>query len=93
MAARVTIRPNVREQLRAAILDEAELVTALKGQRPEPIPGQPDHYRCRCSLAMRRPLDPETAELRSIEVSLRRDGEDWEIVEIEGLEVEGLEQG
>ncbi len=89
--ANITIDDPVRETLRRVLVEEHDLIDSVRRQRPEPIPGEKGRYRCSCLVAMRRPLDPETAEMRRVEVSIRPEGENWAIYAVSGLEgIEGV---
>lgn len=89
--AKITIDDEVRRTLRRVLVEEHDLLDSVRRQRPSPIPGEEGRYRCTCLVAMRRPLDPETAEMRRVEVSIRPEGEGWAIYAVEGLEgVEGI---
>lgn len=89
--ATVDIPAPIRELLHAALLDEADVVEFLKKSKLQDVPGQPDHARCFGTLPVRRALDPETSQLRQVEIVLRRlSTARWQVVSIVGIEVEGL---
>ncbi len=88
---RITIVETVRKLLRAALLEDEDLIAGVQQERPVEVEGQPGLYRCACAVAVRRPLDPETAEIRQLLVSLRRLEEGWEVFRVEGLEQDAEE--
>ena len=83
--ASVEVPDEIRDQLRAALLDETDLLTALRAAPLEEIPGQAGHARCVTTLTVRRPLDPETSELRRVEVLLRAGESGWSVYAVNGL--------
>ncbi len=83
---RITIIESVRKKLRASLLEDEDLVAGVRQAQPAEVEGQPGHYRCLCAVAVRRPLDPETAEMRELEVGLRRLEDGWEVVRVAGLD-------
>ncbi len=84
--AAILISEAVRTKLRASLLEEHDLLDSVRQQRLAEVPGRPGHYRCSCPVAVRRPLDPETAELRQVEVTIRKVEQGWMVEAIEGLE-------
>ncbi len=86
MAPAIRIPAAIKEQLRLALLDEADLLDVLAQAPREPVPDHPGWSRCRCTLPVRRPLDPETSQLLQVEVLLRPAGDGWEIEAVRGLE-------
>jgi hypothetical protein len=83
----IKVTESVRMTLRYAMLDEQDLRESLKQGISEEVPGDDGSLRCTCFLAVRRQLDPETAELRRLEVSYRRSDEGIEVFDLEGLEL------
>lgn len=81
----ISIHESVREQLRVAMLEEAALVTAIRQAHSEKVPGHPERLRCLCTVAVRRPSDPETAALCQVEVVMEQTGSGLEVVLLEGL--------
>ena len=82
---------KVSHQLRVALIDRDDLIKALAAAQPEPVPSQPGTFRARPTLAVPRPLDPETAEMRQLEVLLRSmDGGKMEVVAVRGLDLEAI---
>ncbi len=86
MTDSIRVADALRERLRLALIDERELLDSVRRSPREPIPDVPGQERCRLTLAVRRPLDPETSEMRSLEVRLRpAAGGGLEICAIDGL--------
>lgn len=83
---RITIAEPVRQQLRASLLEDEDLIAGVRQERPVEVEGQPGQYRCVCTVAVRRPLDPETAEMRELEVWLQRLEDGWELFRVAGLD-------
>ena len=81
---------QIREQLRVAFVDAEDLRAALQQAEAEPVQNPPGCFRARPTLAVPRPLDPETAELRQLEVYLRPDGDKLEVFAVRGLDLESL---
>lgn len=84
----ISISEPVRRQLRAALLEELDLITSIRENNPAEVAGQPGSFACDCRVAIRRPLDPETAELKDLHVLLRRMETGWLVSHIEGLTTE-----
>ena len=81
---------HIRDQLRLAFVDAEDLRGALRQAEAEPVNNPPGCLRARPTLAVPRPLDPETAELRQLEVYLRPVGDSLEVFAVRGLDLEGL---
>ena len=81
-----TLSDEVRRKLTAALLEDQDLLVSLRRVRPAEDGEHPGLFRCRCTVAVRRPLDPETSELCEHEVSLQRTEEGFEAVGLTGLE-------
>ena len=81
---------QIRDQLRLAFVDADDLRGALGQTEAEPVANPPGCFRARPTLAVPRPLDPETAELRQLEVYLRPVGDSLEVFAVRGLDLEGL---
>ena len=81
-----TLSDEVRHSLSEALLEDQDLLISLRRVQPVEDPARPGLFRCQCTVAVRRPLDPETSELRQLEVSLRRTEEGFEAFELTGLE-------
>ena len=77
---------EVRSKLRGALLEDQDLLVSLRRLRPVEDPDHAGLFRCQCTVAVRRPLDPETSELRQLEVSLRRTDDGFEAIDLTGLE-------
>jgi hypothetical protein len=80
----------IRDQLRLAFLDAEDLRGALAVTEAEPVANPPGCFRARPTLAIPRPLDPETAEMRQLDVYLRPLAEGLEVFAVRGLDLEGL---
>jgi hypothetical protein len=85
----IQVPDEIRDQLRAALLDEKDLVEALRHTALEEVAGQAGHARCVVTLTVRRPLDPETAEVRRVEVFLRAGEAGWRVDAVQGLAAGG----
>ena len=83
---KIKISESVREKLRHALLDEQDLQDSLTEGMPEEVSAEDGSFRCKCFLAVRRQFDPETAELRRLDVSYHRSAEGIEVFEVDGLE-------
>ena len=81
-----TLSEEVRRQLNEALLEDQDLLVSLRRVQPVENPDQVGLFSCQCTVAVRRPLDPETSELRQLDVSLRRTEEGFEAFELTGLE-------
>lgn len=82
----------IRDQLRMAMLTEPDLIEAVRQEPLEPIPNPPGCLRGRPTLAVPRPLDPETAEMRQLEIFLRPVDGGLEVFAIRGLDLEALSE-
>ena len=87
MPSGTRIAEPVRQQLRLALVAERDLLEVVARADPRPVVGRPDLYHCSCRLTQPRPLDPETAEVRRVEIELRRIDDGWEICGVDGLDV------
>lgn len=90
----VIVPDSLRDLLRANLLEERDLVESI-GLTEIAEPDPAGRSTCRCMVPVRRQFDPETAELRRLEVTLLRlDAGGWQIESIAGLtapdEIEGL---
>lgn len=81
-----TLSEEVRRKLAEALLEDQDLLVSLRRVRPAEDPDHAGLFRCQCTVAVRRPLDPETSELRQLDVSLRRTEDGFEAFELTGLE-------
>ncbi len=90
MSRLLKVPDAVRRQLSEALLDINDLGEFLRQAKPEVDPSRPGFARCAGLLPVRRALDPETAQLRRIEVLLRDTGEGWEVIALTGLEAEAV---
>jgi len=80
----------VRDQLRLALVDADDLRQALQRSSSEPVASPPGCLRARPTLAVPRAMDPETAELRQLEVYLRPVDGGLEVYAVRGLDLEAL---
>lgn len=81
-----TLNDVVRAKLAEALLEDEDLLISLRRARPVEDLQRAGLYRCQCTVAVRRPLDPETSELRELEISLRRTEGGFEALDLTGLE-------
>ena len=82
----LVIPDRLRELLAANLLEARDLVEAIGLAEIEEIPGEPGKWSCRCLVPVRRAFDPETAELRRLEVKLaRHQAGGWQVQSISGL--------
>jgi len=82
----IGLTESVRRRLREALLPERDLIDAIRQEELRPVDDEPGSYRCVCTLAVRRALDPETAELRRLDVTLHRTESGAMITDVAGLE-------
>jgi hypothetical protein len=82
----------IRDQLRLVFLDAEDLRGALSVAEAEPVAHPPGCFRVRPTLAVPRPLDPETAEMRQLEVYLRPIEGGLEVFAVRGLDLEGIRE-
>ena len=81
-----TLSDEVRHKLSEALLEDQDLLISLRRVRPTEDPEHAGVFHCKCMVAVRRPLDPETSELRHLDVSLRRTEDGFEAFDLTGLE-------
>lgn len=82
----IKISEEVQAILRYSLLDEQDLRDSLVDGIAEEVSTEDGTLRCKCFLAVRRQFDPETAELRRLDVSYRRSHAGIEVFKVEGLE-------
>ena len=83
----ILIPEPLRKLLRENLIEEQDLIEGIGHEELTAIRDRPGWFHCTCTLALRRPLDPETAELRRLGVTLRQiDSGSWEVDSVEGLE-------
>ena len=82
----------IRDQLRLAFIDAEDLLGALASTEAEPVANPPGCFRARPTLAVPRPLDPETAEMRQLDVYLRPLDEGLEVFAVRGLDLDALRE-
>jgi hypothetical protein len=83
---------QIRDQLRLAFVDADDLLGALRVADAEPVAHPPGCFRAVPTLAVPRPLDPETAEVRQLEVFLRPVDDGLEVFAVRGLDLEALRE-
>ena len=81
-----TLSDEVRRKLREALLEDQDLLISLRRVHPVEDSERAGLFRCKCMVAVRRPLDPETSELRHLDVKLRRTEDGFEAFDLSGLE-------
>lgn len=86
MSGDLVLSERLRERLAANLLEERDLVEAIGLTEIEESSDQPGRYTCRCMVPVRRAFDPETAELRRLDLTLRRhESGAWAVEKIDGL--------
>jgi hypothetical protein len=88
----IHVPESIREQLRLVFIDPDDLRGALGNADAEPVANPPGCFRARPTLAVPRPLDPETAEMRQLEVYLRPVEGGLEVFAVRGLDLEALRE-
>lgn len=83
---KLTILPEVRKHLRQALVYEEDLWTLVKTAPREPLNEPAGAFLVKASLPVPRLMDPETAEMRVLEVQVRPSDGGWEIFEVLGLD-------
>ncbi|MFQ5350747.1 MAG: hypothetical protein ACE5EG_09930 [Thermoanaerobaculia bacterium] len=86
MTPSFVLNEDVQRQLSEALLEDQDLLVSLRRVQPTEDPQHPGLFHCQCTVAVRRPLDPETSELRQLVVTLRRTEDGFEAFELTGLE-------
>jgi hypothetical protein len=81
---------KILRQLRLALLDTDDLRGALAKVDAEPVAHPPGCFRAKATLAVPRALDPETAEMRQLEVFLRPVDGGLEVFAVRGLDLEAI---
>ena len=82
----LVIPDPLRELLESNLLEARDLVEAIGLAEIEEVPGEPGRWSCRCMVPVRRAFDPETAELRRLELKLaRHETGGWLVEAIDGL--------
>ena len=84
------VNDAVSDRLRMALLDEEYFLKSFRKAPHEPHPDQTGHLQLTSYLAVRRALDLETAEFRTVRVSVRRTDQGLEIYEVDGLGLKDL---
>lgn len=83
---------KVTHQLRLALVDTDDLRGVLTQSAPEPVANPPGCFRVRPTLAVPRPFDPETAEMRQLEVYLRPIEGGMEVFAVRGLDLDAISE-
>lgn len=86
MSAPMRVPDPIREQLRQVLLEESDVVEFLGHAQREEIAGDTRFLRCSGLMPVRRASDPETSELRQVEIEVRWLADAWEVVRIRGIE-------
>ena len=86
MSAPMRVPDAIREQLRQVLLEESDVVEFLGHAQREEIDGDARALRCSGLMPVRRASDPETSELRQVEIEVRWLADAWEVVRIRGIE-------
>lgn len=80
-----SISPDVRKTLEESFVEERDLLDGLREHRSREEAFEPGTYVCSFLMAVRRPMDLETAELRRVQVRMRAVGDGYEVVSVQGL--------
>ncbi|MCH9649752.1 MAG: hypothetical protein K0U98_16050 [Deltaproteobacteria bacterium] len=84
---KISISSEVETRLRKSLMQREDLVTLVRGAPKEIISDEAKAFRIRGSLPIPRLMDPETAEMRILEILVRPiESDHWEIFAIEGLD-------
>ena len=86
MSAPMRVPDPIREQLAQVLLEETDVVEFLGHAEREEIDGNSRALRCSGLMPVRRATDPETSELRQVEIEVRWLADAWEVVKIRGIE-------
>jgi hypothetical protein len=81
----IKLSDGVRKALEAALVEESDFIDSLRRESFVENPERPGLFSSSCLVALRRPLDLETAELRRLEVDARRLPGGWEVVAVRGF--------
>jgi hypothetical protein len=81
----ISVAPDVLTRLKQALILEAELVTLARVAPMEALAEPQGTFRIRASLPVPRLMDPETAELRLLDIRLRRREGGWLVYQVGGL--------
>lgn len=88
MSAEKIIIPEVlRDRLREALIYIPDLVRIIEASPREAVSAEPGLFRVDCALPIPRQMDPETSELRILNVYMRdTTGGGAEVLRIDGIE-------
>ena len=82
----IVVSQELRELLRSNLLEERDLVEAIGLADLEDLAESRGRSVCQCMVPVRRQFDPETAEMRRLQVTLvKLDLDSWQIESIAGL--------
>ncbi len=82
----IRIAQDLKLSLKQALILEEDLLTLVRAAPREPLPDGDHAFKVRGALPVPRLMDPETAEMRLLEVYVRSVGSDgWEVFEVGGL--------
>lgn len=82
----IRIAPELKESLKQALILEGDLITLVRAAPREPLPEGESSFRVRGALPVPRLMDPETAEMRLLEIHVRAlEPGDLEIYAVDGL--------
>jgi hypothetical protein len=90
MPQTIEVPDAVREQLRLGLVRMDDFRPAVENAQLEAVPQPPGCFRAQIQLAVPRPLDPETAQVRRLDVFLRPVDAGYEVFSIRGLDLEDL---
>lgn len=80
-----SITDDVKRTLEASFVEERDLLDGLTGTDPTEQPGRPGVFGLSFVMTVRRPMDLETAELRTVTVTMRPATGGFEIFRVDGL--------
>lgn len=82
----IRIASNLKDRLKQALILESDLLTLVQAAPRDPLPDGEHSFKIRGALPVPRLMDPETAEMRLLEVHVRSVGPDgWEIFAVHGI--------
>ena len=83
---KIFVPEQICELLQLSMLKETDLAAAIYRAHRVPDPQRDGYFRCSCTVAVPRPLDPETAALRELQVLLKKIDAGFEVCAVEGLD-------
>lgn len=84
----IFVPERICELLQLAMMKETDLAAAIYRAHRVPDPQRDGYFRCSCTVAVPRPMDPETAALRELQVLLKKTVTGFEVCAVEGLEAD-----